>query len=97
MQRLLAGIAIPTQAQLQHFPDLQNQQDHILARLQHPVAVVPVNKILHTRDIPKFSGLFYADPVDFILRSEMVGKVHQWNDSEKVKHFSLALQKNVLR
>lgn len=68
-----------------------------MAGLQDPVTAISVNKILHIKDIPHFSGLSHEDPVEFILRFETVGKVHQWNDTEKGKHFSLAVQKNSLR
>lgn len=102
MQRLLAAIAQQQQAGQQQVLNLQNQQAQFLHSLQqnilHPVvqpaAVTGESKIIHIRDLPQFSGHSYEDPVDFLLRFETVGQVHNWQNSDKLKHFALALKKN---
>lgn len=61
------------------------------------LAVNAPNRILHLKDLPQFSGSTYDDPVDFVMKFEMIAKVHNWSNDEKIKHFALAVQRNALK
>lgn len=72
--------------------DLQTQQNDLMNNPANNVTrggvrANPVNKLMHLRDEPQFSGQVYEDPIDFLARFDMVGKVHYWTDVDQISIF----------
>lgn len=71
-----------------------NDLAQLLLSMQGSYAPAP--RVFHSRDLPKYSGMFYDDCAEFSAKFEACAHVYGWTDAERRKYMELCSTRNAL-